>query len=141
MVIRMTEPASAAYVPAPGGPVPGGPVSGSPVSGSPVSGGPAQFGASLDVMAQAAAHVGTVNEEIAALLATLLAQLEPIASTWKGAAATAFQQLHQRWNADARKLNVALGGIAESLSGTHRRYAAAEESNTAAVNRVAGLIG
>ena len=126
-MIRVTEPASAAYVPTPGGPE--------------LPGGPAQFGATLDVMAQAALHVGTVNEEIGALLATLLAQLEPIASTWKGAAATAFQQLHQRWNADARKLNVALGAIAESLSGTHRRYAAAEESNTAAVNRVAGLIG
>ena len=123
---RMTEPASSAFVPAPGGAA---------------SGGPAQFGASLDVMAQAAAHVGTVNEEIAALLATLLAQLEPIAATWKGGASLAFQNLHQRWNADARKLNAALGGIAESLSGTHRRYSAAEESNTAAVNRVAGLIG
>ena len=59
----------------------------------------------------------------------------------KGAASTAFQNLHQRWNADARKLNTALGGISESLSGTHRRYSAAEESNTTAVNRVAGLIG
>jgi WXG100 family type VII secretion target len=126
MVIRMTEPASAAFVPGPGGPAPGG---------------SAQFGATLDVMAQAAVHVGTVNEEIAALLATLLAQLEPIASSWKGAASGAFQNLHQRWNADARKLNAALGGIAESLSGTHRRYTAAEDSNTAAVNRVAGLIG
>ena len=122
----MTEPASSAFIPAPGGAA---------------STGPAQFGATLDVMAQAAAHVGTVNEEIAALLATLLAQLEPIASTWKGAASGAFQNLHQRWNADARKLNAALGGIAESLSGTHRRYSAAEESNTTAVNRVAGLIG
>jgi len=126
----MTEPASSAFVPAP-----------APAPGGAASGGPAQFGATLDVMAQAAAHVGTVNEEIAALLATLLAQLEPIASTWKGAASGAFQNLHQRWNADARKLNAALGGIAESLSGIHRRYSAAEESNTTAVNRVAGLIG
>ena len=123
----MTEPASAAFVPAPAAPA--------------ASGGAAQFGATLDVMAQAAAHVGTVNEEIAVLLSTLLAQLEPIAATWKGAASSAFQQLHPRWNADARKLNAALGGIAESLSGTHRRYSAAEESNTTAVNRVAGLIG
>ena len=45
----MTEPASSAFVPAPGGAAPGG---------------PAQFGATLDVMAQAAAHVGMVNEEI-----------------------------------------------------------------------------
>ena len=72
----MTEPASAAFVPAPAATAPAG---------------PAQFGATLDVMAQAAAHVGTVNEEIAALLATLLAQLEPIAATWKGAASWAFQ--------------------------------------------------
>ena len=128
MVIRVTEPASAAFVPAPAA-----------ASAAPAVA--AQFGATLDVMAQAAVHVGTVNEEIAVLLSTLLAQLEPIAATWKGAASTAFQQLHQRWNADARKLNAALGGIAESLSGTHRRYSAAEESNTTAVNRVAGLIG
>jgi WXG100 family type VII secretion target len=135
MVVRMTEPASSAFVSAPGA----APGAGEPGGAAP--GAPDRFGASLDVMAQAAAHVGTVNEEIAALLATLLAQLEPIASTWKGAASGAFQNLHQRWNADARKLNAALGGIAESLAGTHRRYSAAEESTTAAVNRVAGLIG
>ncbi|MEY9927978.1 WXG100 family type VII secretion target [Catenulispora sp. GP43] len=134
----MTEPASSAFVPAPAG---AAPASQGPVPQASVPQAPAQFGATLDVMAQAAAHVGTVNEEIATLLATLLAQLEPIASTWKGAASGAFQNLHQRWNADARKLNAALGGIAESLSGTHRRYTAAEESNTTAVNRVAGLIG
>ena len=128
MVIRMTEPAATAAVPAQGWAPAAGP------------GAATQFGASLDVMAQAAVHVRTVNEEIAALLATLLGQLEPIAATWKGAASTAFQQLHQRWNADAQKLNAALGGISESLSGTHRTYTAAEENNTAAVNRVAGLI-
>src|SRR5882672_1348685 len=102
--------------------------------------GSAQFGASLDVMAQAAVHVRTVNEEIGSLLGTLMGQLEPIASTWKGAASTAFQQLHERWNADAQKLNAALGSIAESLSGTHQVYSASEEATHAAVGRVAGLI-
>ncbi|NUP48547.1 MAG: WXG100 family type VII secretion target [Catenulispora sp.] len=139
----MTEPASAAFVPAPAS-VPMSasvPAASGGSAGAGGVGSAAQFGATLDVMAQAAVHVGTVNEEIAVLLSTLLAQLEPIAATWKGAASSAFQQLHQRWNADARKLNGALGGIAESLSGTHRRYSAAEEANTTAVNRVAGLIG
>ena len=102
--------------------------------------GSGQFGASLDVMAQAAGHVRSVNEEIGTLLSTLMGQLEPIASTWKGAASSAFQQLHQRWNADAQKLNAALGSIAEALSGTHQAYSASEEANTAAVGRVAGLI-
>ena len=100
----------------------------------------ARFGASLDVMAQAAVHVRAVNEDIGALLNTLMGQLEPIAGTWKGAASTAFQQLHQRWNADAQKLNAALGSIAESLSGTHRAYSASEETSHVAINRVAGLI-
>lgn len=99
-----------------------------------------RFGASLDVMAQTAAHVRGVNEEIGTLLGTLMSQLEPIASTWRGAASSAFQQLHQRWNADAQKLNAALGGIAESLVATHRTYVASEDANTAAVGRVAGLI-
>jgi WXG100 family type VII secretion target len=106
----------------------------------PGAAGGARFGASLDVMAQAAAHVRGVNEEIGTLLSTLMSQLEPIASTWKGAASSAFQQLHQRWNSDAQKLNAALGGIAESLVATHRTYTASEDANTAAVSRVAGLI-
>jgi WXG100 family type VII secretion target len=104
------------------------------------SGPGAQFGASLDVMAQAAVQVRTVNEEIGQQLSTLMGQLEPIASTWKGAASSAFQQLHLRWNADAQKLNAALASIAEALSGTHKAYSASEEANHAAVNRVAGLI-
>ena len=107
----------------------------------PAQAGPAtRFGADLDVMAQAAVHVRTVNEEIAGQLSTLLGQLEPIASTWKGAASSAFQQLHQRWNADARKLNAALLAIADALTGTHQAYSTSEEANHAAVSRVAGLI-
>jgi len=111
-----------------------------PMSDPVPAGAATQFGASLDVMAQAAVHVRTVNEEIGTLLGTLMGQLEPIASTWKGAASSAFQQLHQRWNADAQKLNAALGSIAESLSGTHQAYSASEESSHAAIGRVAGLI-
>ena len=108
----------------------------------PASAGPTgQFGASLDVMATAAQHVREVNEEISTQLSTLLGQLEPIAATWKGAAATAFQQLHQRWNGDARLLNTALGSIADALAGTHQSYTASEEANHAAVSRVAGMIG
>jgi WXG100 family type VII secretion target len=99
-----------------------------------------QFGASLDVMAAAAGHVRQVNEEIGAQLGTLMAQLEPIAATWRGAASTAFQQLHTRWNGDAQKLNAALLAIADALAGTHQAYTTAEEANHAAVSRVAGLI-
>lgn len=101
---------------------------------------PTQFGASLDVMEAAAGHVRQVNEEIGVQLGTLMGQLEPIAATWKGAASTAFQQLHLRWNGDARKLNAALLAIADSLAGTHQTYTAAEDANHSAVSRVAGMI-
>lgn len=78
-----------------------------------------QFGAQFEQMQAAAQHVATVNENVQAQLSRLYNQLEPqleaLSRAWQGQAATAFQILMQRWQADARKLSEALTSIGERV--------------------------
>jgi WXG100 family type VII secretion target len=59
---------------------------------------------------------------------------------WQGTAATAFTNAYETFNADFTKVLNALEGIHEKLVGTHARYVANEETQTAAANRVQGLL-
>ena len=90
------------------------------------------------VMQKAAQQVQQVSEEINGELRSLLANLEPVASAWKGGAASAFQQLMQRWNEDASKLTQALQGIAELLDSTTKQYSQAEETNSSSISKILG---
>src|SRR5579859_1217747 len=62
------------------------------------------FGTDPAVMQKAAQQVNQVSEEIGQELRSLMSNLEPVASSWKGQAASAFQQLMVRWQEDANKL-------------------------------------
>jgi WXG100 family type VII secretion target len=99
------------------------------------------FGTTVDVMQKAAQQVQQVSEEINGELRTLLAQIEPVADTWKGQASAAFQQLIQRWNEDAQQLTRALEGIAESLDVSTKNYAAVEESNASQISKISAILG
>ena len=87
-------------------------------------------------MQKAAQQVQQVSEEINAELNSLLSNLEPVAASWKGNAASAFQQLMARWQEDAGKLTQALAGIAEMLDSTNRSYSTAEENNSSQISAI-----
>jgi uncharacterized protein YukE len=57
-----------------------------------------------------------------------------------GNAATAFTNAYETFSADFAKVVNALENIHEKLIGTRANYEATEESNTATVNRVSGLL-
>jgi WXG100 family type VII secretion target len=99
------------------------------------------FNTTPEVMAKAAQQVEQVSQEISSELRSLLSQLEPVASTWKGGAASAFQQLMQKWNDDATKLSQALDGIAEMLKSTHTNYTQVEESNQSQISQILSGMG
>jgi WXG100 family type VII secretion target len=64
------------------------------------------FRTELPVMQTAANHVYEVNQSIQGQLSTLLARLEPLTSTWQGAASVSFQVLataHRRPRRCARR--------------------------------------
>lgn len=99
------------------------------------------FGTSFDVMQKAAQQVDQVSQEINAELRSLLSQIEPVASSWKGQASTAFQTLMTRWHEDATKLTQALQGISESLSSSTKTYSAAEDSNQQQISKISAILG
>ncbi|MDB5068828.1 MAG: hypothetical protein JWM18_5262 [Chloroflexi bacterium] len=99
------------------------------------------FRTELPVMQTAANHVYEVNQSIQGQLSTLLARLEPLTSTWQGAASVSFQVLKQRWHDDAASLNAVLRQIGDDLVQTHRNYATTEASNQQGFTGMTGQLG
>jgi WXG100 family type VII secretion target len=93
----------------------------------------AQFGTRTDVLAQAAAHVERVNGEIQARLTSLAGSVAETSGFWRGESQRTFAGLMDRWQADARRLTEALGGISATIGQSASAYAAAEESGTTAL--------
>jgi WXG100 family type VII secretion target len=94
------------------------------------------FGTDAQVMQKAAQQVQQVSEQISGELRSLESQLQPVAAQWKGQAATAFQQLFERWNTDAGKLTQALQGIAEMLDESQKNYSQVEQDNASQIGQI-----
>jgi WXG100 family type VII secretion target len=99
------------------------------------------FGTDPAVMQKAAQQVNQVSEEIGQELRSLMSNLEPVAASWKGQAASAFQQLMARWQEDSNKLTQALQGISEMLDSTNKNYTQIEESNTSSISTILQGLG
>jgi WXG100 family type VII secretion target len=98
------------------------------------------FGTSTDAMATAANQVDTVSQEISHALTTLQNQIDPLAHSWQGGAASAFNALMTQWHDDANKLTSALSDISQALNSSGKNYAATEASNHSAIANILGGI-
>jgi len=96
------------------------------------------YGTSFEVMNKAAQSVQQTVQEIRSEMSSLQGNLEPVASAWKGSAASAFQQLMQRFMDDGQKLTQALDAIGESLSSNTKSYSAVEESSQSSISKLLG---
>jgi ESAT-6 family protein len=92
-------------------------------------------------MAKAASQIRQTSDEINGELRSLLSALEPVASQWKGQAASAFQQLIERWQQDANKLTQALGGIADAMDSSNKNYSQSEEANRSQIANIMSGLG
>jgi len=92
------------------------------------------YGTSFEVMNKAAQSVQQTVQEIQAEMSSLQGNLEPVASAWKGSAASAFQQLMERFHADGQKLTQALDAIGEALGANSKSYSSTEESNQSSIS-------
>jgi WXG100 family type VII secretion target len=99
------------------------------------------FGTSTDAMTAAANHVDQVSQEISSALTTLKNQIDPLAGSWQGGAASAFNTLMLQWHEDANKLTAALSDISQALSASGKNYAETETSNHSAISTILGGIG
>ncbi|AEA27513.1 WXG100 family type VII secretion target [Pseudonocardia benzenivorans] len=99
------------------------------------------FGTSTAEMQRAGRHVLGVNEEVQADLTALRSALTPLASAWRGEAATAFSGLMARWDADARRLNEALQAIGTAVQGSAAAYQRQEEEQAAGLSSIRSVLG
>lgn len=83
-------------------------------------------------------RIATVNSSIQGEISRLQQVIDNITSGWKGQAATAYNNLQQRVNEDATKLNQILGEIKEAIDTTTSNYQASEEEQTSSISQVAG---
>ncbi|GAA4713530.1 hypothetical protein GCM10023215_65640 [Pseudonocardia yuanmonensis] len=99
------------------------------------------FGTTPEEMARAGARAVETDEHVQAELAGLRSRLTPLAGTWRGEAAATFEALMARWDADARALSAALGGIGEAITGAGRTYRQAEEEQSASLSAIRAALG
>jgi WXG100 family type VII secretion target len=94
------------------------------------------YGTSFDVMSKAAQSVQQTVEELQAEMRSLESNLAPVASAWKGSAASAFQQLMERFSADGQKLTEALNAIGEALGANTKNYSQVETQNQSEISKI-----
>jgi WXG100 family type VII secretion target len=76
------------------------------------------------------AHVNVVNvkEQVEGELKNLWNAISQLQGLWSGPAQKAFMNMMQRFDADSKKLNTALEGIAEQLKAAGSTYSESEAS-------------
>lgn len=98
------------------------------------------FQTEVATMEVAARRVDEVAAAIEAELRSLDSRIQPITSTWRGAAATAYLSLHERWTADATRLRQVLAEISLGLNQNATRYQTNEDQVAAQMARTAGSL-
>ncbi len=91
-------------------------------------------------MAQAATQVEDALGQVRGQQSRLAGFHGDLIGGWKGEAATAFTNAFNSFNADFSQVIQALDGIQEKLVQTRGKYEANEQVQTAAANRVAGML-
>jgi WXG100 family type VII secretion target len=99
------------------------------------------YGYSEGAHEAASKHVREVNGQLQQQLRQLAGRLESLQGAWSGTAATAFAELHQRWNADTVRLNNALESIAGLLEQSGSTYASTEAEGQAGFSKIMGALG
>jgi WXG100 family type VII secretion target len=90
---------------------------------------------------RAAGDLETGNADLMQQLSQFISAAEGIAGSWQGAAATAFQNLQQRFANDSTTLNNKLLEIAEQVSGTATAYQAQEDAAQSSLSNITNALG
>ncbi|WP_371481471.1 WXG100 family type VII secretion target [Kitasatospora sp. NBC_00315] len=95
-----------------------------------------QFRTTAEEMDSFAKHMGEVSEQVQGELKKLDSLVSSIASGWQGQAATAYQNLQNRFNEDARGLNEALRAIQHAIEATTKAYSEQDAAQQSSMGRV-----
>jgi ESAT-6 family protein len=91
-------------------------------------------------MGQAAVQVEDAVHQIRGQQSKLAGQHSDLMAGWQGTAASAFTSAYEAFNSDFSQVLTALQGIHEKLGTTRLRYESTEQTQTAAANKVRGLL-
>lgn len=97
-----------------------------------------QFTTTAEEMTAFANRIGEVNQQVQSEIGRLNNLVSEISAGWRGAAATAYQQMQARFNEDANALNKILDEIRQAIEATTKAYSMTEEEQRAAVGGIAG---
>jgi WXG100 family type VII secretion target len=95
---------------------------------------------SRTAMAQAAVQVEDAAGQIRGQQSQLAGHHSDLMGGWQGQAATAFTGAYESFNSDFTQVLNALQAMQEKLTATRSRYTSTEDTQTAAANRVRGLL-
>ena len=98
------------------------------------------FQTDVSTMGVAARHVEEVASGIEAELRGLDNRIQPITSTWRGAAATSYLGLHERWMQDTTKLRTVLSEISTGLQQNANSYQVNEDDVVGQMQRTTTLL-
>ncbi|MFJ1757983.1 WXG100 family type VII secretion target [Kitasatospora sp. NPDC088134] len=96
-----------------------------------------QFTTTAEEMIAFANRIGEVNNQVQAEIGRLNNLVTEIRQGWRGDAATAYEQMQQRFNEDANALNRVLDEIRQAIEATTKLYSMTEDEQRAAVGGVA----
>lgn len=96
----------------------------------------AGFQAGSQELMQAAKRMDETNQALQANLKQVEGAAQSVEGAWKGSAAAAFQQLIQRYAADAKKLQDSLQGIKDNIEGTARTTQQTEDEAGSAIGSI-----
>jgi WXG100 family type VII secretion target len=80
------------------------------------------------------------NVDLMEQLKQFISAVDAVEGAWKGAAHTAFQQLSQKFAADAKALNDNLLAISEAVTGSAQAYQQQEQAATESVSAISATL-
>lgn len=99
-----------------------------------------QFTTDQDLMRQGAIKVEDATAQIQSLLTQLRGGVDAMMGGWRGTASSAFAQVHEGFELQAKRINSALADIHTALVATGRTYEQQESSQTESFSGLAGQI-
>jgi len=86
-------------------------------------------------------RISDVNSQIQQELSRLNNLVESVTSGWQGDAAQSYNQLQQKWNEDASKLNKVLNEIKEAIDSTSAQYTSTEQEQHSSISKITSALG
>ncbi|PWK90015.1 WXG100 family type VII secretion target [Lentzea atacamensis] len=99
------------------------------------------FGVSSEELDALAKRILEVDEQAQAKLRQVRNAADTVRASWKGTASTAFQNLIDRFDADAAKVQEALREIASQISESSKTYLQNEQAQEESIGTIGNRLG